>query len=143
MALLTKVLARWPSQTWSEIAKAVLLPTSDSMDESDSSIVAFTCGEAFGECTDAPRVTLSTQNRQRLLKSLQILRRELYQDNPFALQSCGDACFADNYRHSTQDELGLLVDDINGCIPHDEPSLEGKRRILRSKVESKEKMLRR
>ena len=90
VALLTKALARWPGRKWSEIARMVSLPTSDSMDESDSSTVTFTCGMAFGECTVAPCVVLSTQNLRRLLDALQILRRELYQDNPLAALPCGD-----------------------------------------------------
>lgn len=90
VALLTKALARWPARTWSAIARGVSLPTSHSMDESESSTVTFTCGMAFGENTNAPCVHLSAQNRRRLLDALQILRRELYQNNPLATQSCGD-----------------------------------------------------
>ena len=94
VSLLVKSLSRWPERTWLAIAQGVAIPTSNTMDdnnEEDSTTIMFTCGNAFGKTCHltAPRVNLSEENRIRLLKSLDMLKREIFEGNNNCLQLCG------------------------------------------------------
>ena len=93
VALLVKSLSRWPERTWLTIAKGVSIPTSNTMSNNNNEdAVQFSCGNAFGKACHltAPKVTLSEDQRSRLLDSLDMLKRELYDGNDHCQQTCGE-----------------------------------------------------